>query len=118
MKNLEKAMKLMFFKSQQVRFELPTFNTVRPKNDVVLSSVLLQKTGDSYSFFNRRLFEIDREEKGVPARETSKFKGMLLENSIQCEGIVYISGQPAAKVCFREIRWSTGKRRSGFAANT
>lgn len=45
-KNLEKAIKQMFFKSQQVCFELLTSNTVRPKNDVVLSSVLLQKTGD------------------------------------------------------------------------
>lgn len=45
-KNLEKAIKQMFFKSQQVCFELLTSNTVRPKNDVVLSNVLLQKTGD------------------------------------------------------------------------
>lgn len=96
----------MFFKSQQVCFELLTSNTVSPKNDVVSSSVLLQKT---YSFFDRRCFKIDREEKGVPARDTSKFKGMLLENSIQCEGTVCISGQPTAKVCFREIRCSTGK---------
>ena len=45
-KNLEKAMKQMFFKSQQVCFELLTSNTVRPKNDVVLRTMLLQKTGD------------------------------------------------------------------------
>lgn len=48
----------MFFKSQQVCFELLTSNTVSPKNDVVSSSVLLQKT---YSFFDRRCFKIDRE---------------------------------------------------------
>ena len=41
-------------------------------------------------------------------------KACCSKNSIQCEGTVYISGQPTAKVCFREIRCSTGKGHSGF----